>query len=107
MAMEIHGLDELQNQLDKFGKEVKEATKSRDVPLTDLFTPAFMRNFTEFVSFDALLDAGGFQVKSQKDFDSIPDAKLDRHIAKTTKFNSYDDMLQKAFERYLERKLGI
>lgn len=107
MAMEIHDLDELQKQLDNIGKEVRDVSKSRNMPLTDLFTPAFMRNYTNFTSFDALLEAGGFCVKSQKDFDAIPDAKLDRHIAKTTKFNSFDDMLQKAYERYLERKLGI
>lgn len=107
MAMEMHGLDELQNQLDNIGKEVRDATKPRNMPLTDLFTPAFMRNYTNFTSFDALLEAGGFRIKSQKDFDAIPDAKLNKHIAKTTKFNSFDDMLQKAYERYLNRKLGI
>ena len=53
------------------------------------------------------MNAGGFKVESQEDFEAIPDTELDRHIAATTKFKNWKDMLNEATTQYAAKKLGF
>lgn len=107
MSIKIEGLEDFQKQIEQMQKNSKELHGFHNVPLTKLFTPAFMRNYTKFSSFSALLDAGGFHIKNPADFNSIPQKKLDAHIAKTTKFKTWDEMLEKATALYVSKKLGF
>lgn len=67
---------------------------------TDLFTPEFMRKYTQFESIDELLASGGFEVNSEEDYEAIPDAEIDAHVAKTTRFHSWKELLTDAIETY-------
>lgn len=107
MSMEIKGLDKLKKQLEKMEKGAKKLEGEHSIPLDELFTPSFMRKHTSFSSFDELLEAGGFQVESQEDFEEIPDEVFDKHIAKTTRFKSWEDMLQEATSNYVSKTLGL
>jgi hypothetical protein len=44
------------------------------IPFSDLFSPSFMSRHTRLSSFEALIEAGGFEVESKQDFLDIPDA---------------------------------
>lgn len=66
-----------------------------------------MRKYTSFSSLDELLDAGGFKVESEEDFEAIPDIEFDRHIEARTKFKNWDDMLSQAVTDYTSKKLGF
>lgn len=106
MKFEIKGLKEFQKKLDNMAKEAKKldgSTVSFDV----LFNKTFMRKYTSFTTFDELLDAGGFIVNSQEDFEAIPDDEFDKHIMSNTKFKSWEAMLNEASSLYAAKKLGF
>lgn len=106
-SFEIKGLDKLQKQLKQMEKGAKELDGHHEIPFDKLFTASFMRKYTKFSSFDDLLVAGNFNVKSNSDFEAIPDAEFDKHIAAVTKFKSWEDMLSEATNQYIAKKLGF
>lgn len=107
MSFEIKGLDELQRQLKQMERKAKELDGTQEIPFSELFTPAFMRKYTSFTSFDELLAAGGFHAETSEEFEAIPDAPFDAHVAATTKFSSWEEMLGKATEQYVAKQLGF
>lgn len=98
-------MDELQRKLRRFQKNLDELSRTTNVSFDDLFTPSFMDKYTNFSSFEGLLTAGGFIVQSQEDFEAIPEDVFDVHISKHTKFKNWKEMLGKAGEEYIARKL--
>ena len=106
-SFKITGLDKLEKQLKQMKKGAKELSQTNQVPFDELFTDSFMRKYTAFSSIDELLDAGGFKVESSEDFESIPDAELDKHIASNTNFKSWEDMLGEAVSLFAAKKLGF
>lgn len=106
MKFEVKGLKEFQKKLNDMANETKKLNGSR-VSFDVLFNKAFMRKYTQFSTFDELLDAGGFVVNSQEDFEAIPDDEFDKHIKATTKFKSWQDMLNEASSQYVAKKLGF
>ncbi|WP_331463459.1 MULTISPECIES: hypothetical protein [Lachnospiraceae] len=107
MKMKIKGLDELEKQLKQMEKGAKELDGTHSVPFGELFTPSFMKKYTSFSSMDELLNAGGFKVESQEDFKNIPEDEFDKHIATSTNFSTWKDMLGKASQQYAAKKLGF
>lgn len=73
---------------------------------TDLFTAEFMQQYTQFKSIDELLSSGGFVVNSEEDYVAIPDEEIDAHVAKTTRFSSWKEMLTDAIEAYNLKRSG-
>ena len=78
-SIKIKGLDKLEKQLKQMQKGAKELSRTKQVSFSELFTTSFMKKYTSFSSMDELLNAGGFKVESQEDFEAIPDTELDRH----------------------------
>lgn len=107
MSIKFEGFDKLQNRLKQMEKAAKELEKGESVPLLVLFSPEFMIDYTQFSSFEEFLSAGGFEVNSQEDFESIPDEVMDAHVANTTEFDSWEEMFSKAGEQYIAKKLGF
>jgi len=103
----LDGLDDLQKQLKKIEKSARELSGTKQISFSELFKPSFMRKYTPFSSMDDLLEAGGFNAESQEDFEAIPDSELDKHIATTTKFKNWNDMLYEATTQYVTQKLDL
>lgn len=106
-SIKINGLDKLEKQLKQMEKGAKELSRTKQVSFGELFTASFMQKYTPFSSLDELLNAGGFNVESQEDFEAIPYIEFDKHIAATTKFSSWEDMLDEAASQYVAKKLGF
>lgn len=106
-GFKITGLDKLQKQLKEMERSAKELSGTKEVPFSDLFTTSFMRRYTPFSTFDELLEAGGFHADTTEEFAAIPDAPFDAHIAATTRFKSWEEMLSTAQEQYITKKLGF
>ena len=66
-----------------------------------------MLKHSRYSSLDALLEAGGFQAKTNKELEAIPQKELDAHIAKNTKFKSWEAMLEEAVDQYVTDQLGF
>lgn len=106
-GFKIDGLDELQRELRRMQQNARKLDGKHEVSFDKLFTRSFMRKHTNYASLDALLEAGGFQAKTKKEFESIPEKELDSHIAKCTKFRSWEEMLGEATEAYVLSQLGF
>jgi hypothetical protein len=100
MDVEINGLDSLKEQIEEI------ADLEGGVPMVEIFTPEFMKMYTDFESFDELLEASSWTVESQADFEAIPEDEFDTYIDENTEFPSWQVMYETGTNQYLERKLG-
>lgn len=99
-TMDFSGFDELDLPIDELQSELDKLTENSFVSFEQLFPTSFMQEHSSFSTFDELLDAGGFIVQCQEDFDAIPIAELDKHISLTTDFKNWDDMFEQASVLY-------
>jgi len=102
---EIRGLDEAMRSLKRMQDNVWRLEGQHNIKTSDLLAPDFMRRYTKVASFDALIDASGFNVESQADCDAISDAEWEKVVREHTSFSSWQDMLGKAAEEYASRQL--
>lgn len=89
------------NSLEKAAKD-----SEHSISFTELFTSEFMRLYTQYQSIEELLTSGGFEVNSEEDYEAIPDEDIDAHVAETTNFRSWKEMLTEAVEAYTIKKSG-
>jgi hypothetical protein len=87
------GLDQLKN--------------TREVNFDELFNVKFMTKYTEFVTIEDMFDASGLDIQSNDDFDLVPEEQLDKFVRDHTRFSNWREMLDKAGEEYVFRKLGF
>lgn len=106
-GFKIDGLDDLQRDLQRLQRNANRMGGKHQVSFDKLFTRSFMLKHTRYSSIDALLEAGGFHAKTNKEFEAIPQKELDAHIKKTTKFKSWNEMLGEATEEYALKQLGF
>ena len=69
------------------------------------FTNDFMKNYTQFNTFEDMIDSSDFQVENQEDFEAIPDAEWDIFISQHTNFENWEDMMSQAGEVYVANHL--
>jgi hypothetical protein len=105
--MKIEGLDELSKKLDKLAKSAEELDGTHNVSMTDILTPSFISEHTRFADADELYEASGFKCDSQEDFEAIPEDELDKFIQSESSFDSWQDMLGAAGEKWAISKLGL
>jgi len=79
-------------------------TEPQLVDFSVLFDMSFMRKFTRYKSFEKFLVGGKFNIACQQDFETLPEEQMDRHVAKNTKFSSWQEMLDFATDKYILRK---
>lgn len=48
MGVEIEGLDELQNELERMAEKALDLEGTNEVPMTEMMTPSFMTRYTDF-----------------------------------------------------------
>lgn len=105
--IKITGLDEMQKMLKKMEKGAEEMDGKHLVSFNELFPTSFMHKYTEFNSFDELLDFGGWEVNTQDDFSAIPDDEFDSLISSKTKFSDWEEMKSVGAKEYALHKLGF
>ena len=105
--IKIEGLDNLQHELKKMQNKLEEVEGTRSVPMDELLNPDFMIRFTNFSSFDDLIEKSGYTVKTEEDFERIPDKEWDEFISVNTQFSSWQDMLNLAGYEYFQQQLDI
>lgn len=69
-----------------------------------VFDTSFMRKFTRYKSFEKFLSGGNFNITCQQDFEALPEATMDKHVMKNTKFSNWQEMLDFATDKYVLRK---
>ncbi|HZK84097.1 MAG TPA: hypothetical protein VFC58_05345 [Desulfosporosinus sp.] len=95
---------DLENLAENLDKAAKSENSMSMVSFKDLFTPAFMSNYTNFANFSELLVVGKFNVSSLDEFMALLDKDFDRFIKKTTKFKDWEEMQSTAVADYMKNK---
>ncbi|NDL68489.1 hypothetical protein [Anaerotalea alkaliphila] len=97
--MKIKGLKELEKTLKDIEKKVNKSFNS-GVSVDVLFSESFMNRYSDFSSFSEFLQSGSFEVNSQEDLEALDDEKINEHVRATTKFSSWQKMIDAATEIY-------
>ena len=105
--MRITGFRELDRNLNRIRRNVRAIDGTNHVPVTEMFPPAFMRQYTDVGSFEELIEVGGFAVRTPEEFEAIPDAEWDAHIAQVTRFPNWEAMLKKGGTKWMTRQIGL
>jgi hypothetical protein len=103
----INGLDQAIKKLNDLEERARALDGKHRVSMYELLTPSFMSRNTIFPSFEAMLEASGFNVESQEDFEKIPDEDWDRYVASSTSFLNWQAMLEEAGTEWAKTKLGF
>ncbi|WP_251922949.1 hypothetical protein [Salinibacter ruber] len=107
MDVEIEGLDDLENYFEQLEEKAKELEGENEVPFSELLDASFMREHTPHTDFMAFLEAGGFEVETQEDFEAIPEAELDEHIRETTELESWEEMQAAATKAWVVEQMDL
>ena len=91
--------------LERLKRNARALHGTHHVPLGELFTPAFMSSCSRFHSFQALVAASPFNVRTAEDFKAIPDADRDAFIRQNTRFASWQDMVRAASVEWTKQRL--
>lgn len=103
----MSGFDELEKRLGQMERGAKELENTKSVSFDELFTDTFMKKHTQFDNLQAFFKDSNFTIGSQEDFENIPTAELDKHVANSTNFNNWQEMIDAAGTDYAYRKLGF
>lgn len=92
----------IQNALDDINHRVEELKGEHTLPADELFPSAFMREHTSFETFDAFLEAGGFEVGEEQNLEEVvSEEALDVHVQETTAFDDWAGMREEAKENWI------
>lgn len=106
-GFEIRGLDEMKKRLEAISEAAKNLEGEHSVKLAILFPSEFMRKYTRSQTIDEFLQATGYKMESQADFDAIPETAMDSFVRARTRFKTWEEMLGKATEEYIARRMGF
>lgn len=106
-GFKLQGADELKKDMESMAQRAKELNGTHELKSEEIFTSGFMNKYTDYSSFDEMLDASGFKIESNEDFDKIPIDKLNEFIKMHTRFPSWEEMIGTAAEEYFVYKLGL
>ena len=76
----------------------------QSVDFEDLFDKSFMRKYTNYRSFEKFLQGGRFHITSQQDLEDLPEEQMDKHVAKTTRFSRWGEMIDFATDIYARKQ---
>lgn len=88
--------------LDKLSKDIKKLNKNYNA--SEILNNLFMSKNTCFNSYDAFMDAGGWDVPN---FEDIPQDELDEHTRNNSKFPNFQEMVNQASFEFAKKKLNL
>ena len=105
--LKITGLDEMQRKLKDMERRLRSLDGTHNVSMKDLFPPEFMQKFTDFGTIDEMMNASGFKVESQEDFDNLPTQEWKDFISNRTRFGDWQEMLSAAAKAWAARQFTL
>ncbi|WP_324177398.1 hypothetical protein [Ligilactobacillus salivarius] len=104
--MKIKGLDNVNKNLNNFTKNVQKLSGTSNISITSLLNPKFMAKYTsnKYQSLESFLADSDF---SGIPLEQIPEKDLDKLVSQSTPFTTWKDMLAKAMNEYVAKKLGF
>lgn len=72
------------------------------IELTELFPDEWMNEHTDLESIEEFIDADDADVPADATVDDLSTRRWDDHVADTTDFDSWSEMVSQALESYVE-----
>ena len=101
----ITGLDEFQRKIEQMRRNAEQLGGENQVPLTELFSPAFMRQHSSVADFATFCADAGLDGSSNEAFAAIPRDKLDAAVKHLTKFATWEEMKHAGAADWARRRL--
>ena len=106
MGFKVTDLEEAEQRFEELSNYA-EKLNGQSVSFSDIFTETFLSENSAFTNFDKLIEASGFKVESQEDFEAIPDHEWDEFILENTNFENWQEMLDVAGLFYARKKFSF
>lgn len=103
--IKVDGFDEINDELEQLSKQASKL--SGTATFGELFDDGFMQEHTQYSNIEEFFKRGGFIIDKEEDFDAISQDELDKHTAKTTDFENWEDMIGTAVEEFHAKELGF
>jgi hypothetical protein len=81
--------------------------EQEEIPIKDIFDEAFMREHTDFETFDEMVAASPSDVESTDDLGLVPDGTWDKFVAETTAFGDEKAFVFAARDHWVRTELGL
>lgn len=107
MTTKIKGLDKFSRKLEKLSKNAKDLSKNNQYQLNEVFTKSFMTKNTNFTDIESFLLASPERISTQEEFTAADETILDSFVYQQTNFKTWKEMLNKASEELIARRLGL
>lgn len=91
----------------KLERNLNKLDGTHSVSYDELFNSSFMNRYTQHSTIDEFFDAGGFEFENEEEFEKIPEEEVDTHVQTATKFNTWQEMMNKAGEHWTAKELGF
>jgi len=103
---------DLSGKLSSLAETYSEISSEYDVAIGELLSDDFLQKHTPYQTLDELITSGGFCFDSEEAFEAIDCDALNQHIATTTSFSNWQELLSKAKTEYfgdveVEEKLAL
>ncbi|SDN30679.1 hypothetical protein SAMN04487949_0006 [Halogranum gelatinilyticum] len=86
----------------------EEVLAGRDeISITELFSEAFMAEYTDFDTFDEMVAASPSDASSAADLSLVPDGTWDEFVAETTVFADEEEMVLAVRDHWVAEQLGL
>lgn len=81
--------------------------RDEEIPLDEIFSETFVREHTEFETFDEMVAASPSDATSTADLGKIGDGEWDAFVAETTVFEDEEAFVFAARDNWVEIQLGL
>ncbi|GGK76413.1 MULTISPECIES: hypothetical protein [Haloarcula] len=98
MDLQVAGLEDLEERVRKAADRIGELQAGTRVHSDTFFSQQFMRNHTEFDSFDSFCTQSPLTLNDISDVQDAPRDQLNEYIAATTDFETWEGMKTQAAE---------
>lgn len=107
MALEIKGLDKINEKLDQLSQNAQSTSGTNSYSFNEIFSEKFMRQNTNFTNIEDFLIASPENISTPDEFEKSDEAVLDAFVSEQTKFSSWKEMLIEAQKALLIDRLGF
>lgn len=104
MELNVNNISETREKLQKIKDNLAEVENPRSYSFREIFTDDFMKDYTNYNNVKDFLDNSGFDF-SQDAKEKMDSAEFNEHVAKNTKFASWEEMKVTASKILLNSKI--
>ena len=97
------GLKDLQKQLQRLSHNAQQLSGTHKISFAESMPPQFMQRHSRFNDIGSFFKAIG--ISTSEDFDKFPQQKLDQFTRENTDFQSFQEMLDKGTDEWINHQM--